>query len=172
MSCKEVSEMKRWIHASSYHNKKIVITINIEEAEGSIAASEYLSHPKNIKKRNRISDQHLEYINDIIATFDHNIQAAGFPITSRRPAKNSYSYYLTFVPVSEEGEELLPVDLIFRVSSHTSKTAEDSTRSSFARIISFTLGHEDYNKASDLIYKGIYILKELKKGNIDVLDEL
>lgn len=166
--------MKRLVQSSSEQHRQIVITMNIEEYTGSspIAANEYLDHPKSINKKHKISDKHLEYLNDIIASFDHNLQVAGFPILDSRPAKNSYSYYITFVPITESGEELLPVDLIFRVSTHSSKSSEGSIGSSFVRIKGFTLEHEDFDKASELIYEGIRIIRELKKGNVDILDEI
>ena len=166
--------MKKWIHSSTSANRQIVITINIQDTdvEKPFAASTYLEHPTSIKKKYRISDKHLEYLNDIIATFDHNLQAAGFEIIDRHHSSNSYSYYITFMPITENGEKLLPIDLIFRVSSHSSKSAEASEGSSFARIISFTLANEDFDKASELIYAGIRIIRELKKGNVDILDEI
>lgn len=165
--------MKRRIHAAEQLHRQIVITVNVEEVNQDIAASsEYLSHPKNIKKKFRISDKHLEYLNDIIASFDHNLQVAKFDIIDRRSASNSYSYYITFIPITESGEKLLPIDLVFRVSNHSSKSASESGSSSFARIVSFTLQHEDFDKASDLIYEGIRIIRELKKGNVSILDEI
>ena len=165
--------MKKWIHSSNELEKRtITITMIVEEESEDIAASDYLNHPKSIKKSKRITDKHLQYLNDIIATFDHNIQAAGFPIVDRHPGSNSYSYYIEFIPITESGEELLPIDLIFRVSDHFSRSAEGSKNSSFARIIGFTLENEDFDKASELIYEGVRILRELKKGNIDILDQL
>lgn len=164
--------MKRWIHASNSVNCQILVTMHIEDAVVDIAASEYLDHPKSVKKKYKISDRHLKMLNDVIASFDYNIQVAGFEILERRKATNSYSYYITFVPITLEGEKLLPIDLIFRVSSHSSKSAEGSKNSYFAQIVSFTLEHEDFNKASQLIYEGVRIIKELQNGNIDVLDEL
>lgn len=165
--------MKKWIYADSTSNRQLTITMYIRDAnELQLAASDYLDHLKSIKKKYRISDEHLKMLNDIIASFDHNIQVAGFKITNRRKASNSYSYYITFIPITDEGEKLLPIDLIFRVSSHNSESAEASADSSFARIVTFALEHEDFNKASELIYEGVQILKELKKGNVDILDQL
>ena len=168
--------MKRWIHSSisTNANRQVVITMNIGDADmtKSVAADIYLEHPENIKKKYRISDKHLQYLNDIIATFDHNLQAAGFDIIDRCPAGNSYSYYITFIPVTEDGRQLLPIDLIFRISDHSSKSAEASAGSTFARIVSFSLEHEDFDKASELIYEGIRIIQELKKGNADILDQI
>lgn len=161
--------MKKWIHSQ---NRQIVITMLVDDFENSIAASNYLDHPLNIRKKDLISDKHLEYLNDIIATFDHNLQVAGFEIIDRHSSKKGYSYYITFIPVTESGQELLPIDLIFRVSNHSSKSSEGSQSSNFARIISFTLEHESFDEASELIYEGIHIIRELKKGNTKILDQI
>ena len=164
--------MKRVIRADSTVHRRIVITMHLECDEESLAAATYLEHPHNIKKKFRISEKHLEYLNDIIASFDHNIQAAGFEIVDRHPSKKGYAYYITFIPISIDGERLMPIDLVFRVADHSSKEAEQSVTSSFARIIGFTLEHEDFDKASELIYEGVRIIRELKKGNVDILDEI
>ena len=160
--------MKKLIH----HNRSITITMFVDGSYENIAASSYLKHPSNINKKDIISDKHLEYLNDIIATFDHNLQVAGFEILDRHSSKKGYSYYITFVPITESGEKLLPIDLIFRVSNHSSKSSEGSQSSNFARIIGFTLEHESFDEASELIYKGIRIIRELKKGNIKILDQI
>ena len=169
--------MKKLIRSDSSSNgsnRQIIVTVNAEvaDATNSIAASEYLSHPKSVKKKYRISDKHLQYLNDIISTFDYNLQAAGFDIINRHPVSNSYSYYITFIPITEDGVKLIPIDLVFKVSTHYSKSAEGSVGSEFARIVSFTLEHEDFDKASELIYEGIRIIRELKRGNADILDEI
>jgi len=164
--------MKRMVRSDSTIVRQIVITMIVDYADESIAAAEYLTHPKNVKKRYRITDRHLEYLNDIIASFDHNIQAANFEIVNRRSSKKVYAYYIQFIPITISGERLMPIDLVFRVANHSNLAAENSETSSFARIVGFTLEHEDYDKASELIYRGVYILRELRKGNVDVLDEL
>jgi hypothetical protein len=144
----------------------------IEEAAESVAAGTFINHPANIAKKKRITDKHLEMLDDIIATFDANLRIAKFNIIREYQAGNSYSYYIVFEPVTEYGQVLLPIDLIFRISNHSSKSADLSSQSNFVRVIGFTLDNEDYDKASDLIYRGIHIIRELRKGNSDILDEL
>lgn len=164
--------MKRYIYSNTELHKQIVITMYVEEVAEDVAANTFINHPANVAKKKRITDQHLKMLDDIIATFDANLRIAKFNIIKEYQASNTYSYYIVFQPVTEDGEILLPIDLIFRISNHSSKSADLSSQSSFVRIVGFTLENEDYNTASALIYRGIHIIKELKKGNVDILDQL
>ena len=105
--------MNRMIRNSTENRRSVIITMWMDEydqPDNLAATTQYIEHPKNIKKKRRISDKHLEYLNDIIATFEANIQVVGFPIIDKHPGGDSYSYYITFTPVTESGEPLMHLE--------------------------------------------------------------
>lgn len=164
--------MKRYVKSTEELLATITITMDIHTKLDKVAATDYIQHPKSISKKRRIPDSHLAMLNDIVASFDSNIRAVGFPIIDEHWPKKSYSYYIKFIPITESGEELLPVKLVFRVANHSNIPAEDSSDSDIVQIVSFTLEHEDKLRSWELIHRGAYILQELRKGNVNVLDEI
>ena len=166
--------MKRYIKSKVNVSEpiEICITMNISSQSDSVAAADYIPEPKSIGKKRKISEAHRRMLNDIVASFHANIEVAGFPIIDEHWPPKSYSYYITFVPITDDGVELLPVKLVFRVSNHSNYAADKSSQSDFVQVVSFTLEKESFSRTTELIYEGIRILKELKKGNVGILDEI
>ena len=98
--------------------------------------------------------------NSLIISFDYNLQVAGFKIVKRVEGYDRHK--IMFRPVTNRGGLSQLVEMKFRLKIDPS-TRED-------RIQNFTVGHSELNTSMDVIYEGIRIMQELKKGNIDVLD--
>ena len=165
--------MYRMIKDEDRDRTKVIEITMIVDDEGAIAAaSSYLHHPKSIEPEKRITDGHLQLLNDIILSFDMMIKSYKFDIVKKYSASNSYSYYIHFDPITESGEKLSPVRLIFRVSNHPSRSAKGSINSPKVRAVTFMLGEENFQNSLDLIEQGSQILERLYHGDKSVLDEL
>ena len=161
--------MKRYVKPKNLTTIELVIEIEIDKSLEPAAAEDFLDHPKSSKEK--ISNFKLSLLNDIIASVDNSIRYYKFPIIKKGQAGNSYSYYIRFIPVTAKGEQLAPVEIIFRVSTHYSKTAEGSADSPKVRVVQFVLGNESFEDSFALIDKAAYICEQLYAGNRNVLIE-
>lgn len=161
--------MKRYVKPKNLTIIELVIELEIDKSLESVAAQDFLDHPKSSKEK--ISDFKLSLLNDIIASVDNSIRYYKFPIIKKGPAGNSYSYYIRFIPVTASGEQLAPVEIVFRISSHYSKTAAGSVDSPKVRVVQFVLGNESFEDSFALIDRAAYICEQLYAGNRAVLTE-
>ena len=146
----------------------IQIVINVGyDFEKVVAAIE---HPANISKRKRISDAKLNILNEVVYSVMSAIHSHGFTVISHRQSKKSYSYYVKFWPKTDSGERLFPIDFQFRISDHNLKQNQYKEPTTI-RIINLQLGGQDYSNSVELIEAADRICTELKKGNVDVLNE-
>lgn len=151
-------------------HKGISIEIVIDVAYDFEMIAAAIEHPANISKRKRISDAKLNILNEIVYSVMSAIHSHGFTVISTRQSKKSYSYYVKFWPKTDSGERLFPIDFQFRISDHNMKQNEHR-ESCTMRIINLQFGGVDFDNSVDLIVAADNICTELKKGNIDVLNQ-
>ena len=132
-----------------------------------------VNHPSNIKRRERLDEIKLTILNDVVDSCISCINSAGFPISKQYQSSKSYTYYIQFQPITESGEKLIPVELMFRISGdHKSQSiAEDVASTSTVIIKSITLGQKEYESYPQVILALQDICNELKQGNINVLSK-
>lgn len=90
--------MFRIITAAKYRRGDplcIDITVNMHLSSQDISSADVL-HPRNIKKRYRMTDTELEVYSNFIETVASCIVSRGFIIEGEYQSKKSYSYYLPF----------------------------------------------------------------------------
>ena len=145
---------------------RIEIVIDVAYDFENIAAA--IEHPANISKR--VSETKLNILNEIVYSVMSAIHAQGFKIISTHQSKKSYSYYVKFWPVTDEGERLFPIEFMFRISDHNIKQNEYK-ESSIVRIINLQFGGVDFDNSVDLILAADEICKGLKKGDLSVLNK-
>ena len=144
-----------------------------EESPLDIAANGYITHPKNIKRRNHIHEDKLRILNDAAMSLSSMLEARHF-ILSRPPKQSSrsYSFYTHFYPVTDDGETLGKVEIVFRLSDHEQpkgapKVAPDPI--SPIRIRIFLIGDEELEDVIAFTLKLGEILDKLKAGDYSVL---
>jgi len=152
------------------HLNRIEVTINVECTGADIAAST-VNHPASIKKQNRISDEKLLILNDIVDMTVAYIESHGFPIIYTRQSKKSYTVYIRFQPMTTDNKKSTPVEIIFRIADHSSLRTkdEDSQLSRDVRIRSFLIGDEEYSNFEAFISKIDYICDRLEVGDTSAL---
>lgn len=158
--------MKRYVKSSDVTTIELVIELEILKS-GIAATHNFLDHPKSSKEK--LSNFKLSLLNDIIASVDNSIRYYKFPIVSKGPANNSYSYYIRFIPVTATGEQLSPIEIVFRISSHYSKSGAGSATSPRVRVVQFVLGNESFEDSFELIDRAAYICEQLYAGNRNAL---
>lgn len=161
----EVTDMKRY----KYDVIKLSVLINLEYTPQHVAASE-VSHPSNIRKKNRLDEIKLTILNDIVDTALSAIRSAGFEITKKYQSKRSYTYYIWFQPISDSGEKLTPVEVEFRISGdHKSRTMQDNETYSKVIVKSIVIGPEEYDNPAYVLQAFDEICVGLKQGDMAVL---
>ena len=160
-----------------YRNNNIRIMdieIVVEYSSEYFAASRIIDHPKNIKKRKRISSVNLQILNDVVASVKSRIESSPqFKVTKQTsPGKNkSYSYYIQFDVYDKDGNILVPVGIRFRISNHPKHGIQNEVGSGSVVIRSFVLKGKHYENSVEIILTVNRICSELEKGNIKILDE-
>lgn len=147
---------------------RIEIVIDVAYDFENIAAA--IQHPASISKRKRVSETKLNILNEIVYSVMSAIHAQGFKVISTHQSKKSYSYYIKFWPITDEGERLFPIEFMFRISDHNIKQNEHK-ESSIVRIINLQLGGVDFDNSVDLILAADEICKGLKQGDLSILDK-
>lgn len=148
----------------------IDVLILIEYENQDLAAARLIEHPKNIAKHRRINELKLQILNDIAASALSSIQSCGFEITQNRQYKKDYSYYIQFNATDKEGNLLVPVGIRFRISNHKMKGNETELNSETVVIRSFVVRGKHYENSVSIIQTISMICRELRNGNLDVLD--
>ena len=97
--------MKRWIQSSS-NIPTLHVIIELTESNIRIAASdefEEITHP-SVRRKYKKSDEWLKHVNDLVRSILGSMRGRGFHILQARPSKKSYTYYILFQPVDENGD--------------------------------------------------------------------
>lgn len=164
--------MKRYIRPivdeSSIYDAKYIIEIvfNYEPDVSNVAASSRVNHPKNVKKRDRLSDEQLKIFNDLVDSMIAPLIKRRFRINKEYQSKKGYSYYVDFNPVNREGvlfDE--SVRILFRASDHDIKHGEEGFVNEDLVLKSFTLFGEIYTDPFSLQRKVIDICEHLMDGD-------
>ena len=157
------------------NNIRIIdIEIVVEYSQEYLAAARIIEHLKNIKKRKRISSVKLQILNDFAASIISRVEnSPQFEVTRQTPpGKNkSYSYYIQFDVYDKDGNILVPVGIISRVSTHPMHGRQNEVGSGSVVIRSFVLKGKHYENSVEIILTVNRICSELEKGNIKILDE-
>lgn len=155
------------------------IYIEFSYAANDIAAGEYINK-RNVKAKYQLSDDELVLYDDFIRNVIHALKSKHFNILKNRQANNTYSYYISFKPVSESGEEFDRCAIILRISNHIREGSEADSiedndsqivyqgRAIISSIIIGTKKYSSYMQAVDRVYD---IVDELAIGNYDILFE-
>lgn len=144
------------------------IEVEFNDCWNNVAAS-IVNHPKNVKKKYLWSDDELTAYNDLIETVLGLIKSHKFEILRNYQSKNSYSYYIDFLPT--RSNEV--IEIRFRITDHSKRSLNDETTfSDSAPIIkSFVMGSKRYSNLVD-IYKAVKnICDDLSKGDYSVLSK-
>lgn len=164
--------MKKYKHATYKPVRTINITIEFEyNHSNGLAASTYAVHPSNMKKKYKLNDMQLVRYNDIIANICIIIESHHFRIIDEYQSKKSYAYYVAFVPISSEGVELSPIEVVFRIAEHSNPSAEEinPSPSSITRIKSLIVDTKKFANTQGLYNEANYICDQLAQGNIEAL---
>lgn len=157
--------MKRYIKNCT----RIEVEIQLDYERSPVAAG-LMSHPKNIRKQNKLSEIKLAILDDIVTSTVSVIQSFGFQITRHRQSKKSYTYYIQFIPITDDGQPLLPVEVLFRISGdHSSNTLKDNMTYSSVIVKSVLIGDKEYNDPSSVILAIQDICNHLKEGDQSIL---
>ena len=165
--------MKRYIRKPN--TKVITIDIVLDYDDSSIAAAELIKHPENIARKRRINDIKLQILNDVAASALSAVRSKKHLIVNEKKthqAGNTYSFYIEFNVVDDEGNLIVPVGIKFRISNHKLHGEETSVDTSTVIIRSFVLKGKNYENYVDIIMKIDSICEELDKGNIQVLNDI
>ena len=160
--------MKRYIH-----NDKFLLDIQIilEYDTSEVAAAQLIRHPNNLKRRKRIQDLKLQILNDVAMSALSSVKSKKhLELVSHRQTSNTYSYYIDFNVLDDEGELLIPVRIRFRISDHKMKGEERDLDASSIVIRSFVLNGKTFDNSVSIISTIANICDELDKGNIFILD--
>ncbi len=158
--------MKKLIKES----KIIDIEIVLEYQYKSIAADQLIKHPDNISKRRKLNDLKLQILNVTAASAKSIISSNGFEIGKCYQSGKDYTYYIPFTVIKEDGNEL-PVGIKFRIGNHEMHGDENPIDSTKVIIREFILKGKHYDNSVSIIQTIDKICKELKHGNIKILDE-
>lgn len=147
---------------------KLIITLNIAYMpEPNEVAASTVNHPTSIKKENRLDDEKLLKLNDIVDTAVSFIRSHGFKIKNIRQSKKSYTVYVQFYPKSASNKLLDPVEVIFRIADHTSNTFDNTriNRSHRIYIMSLLVGEEEYKDIRAFTHEIDVICDQLASGD-------
>lgn len=147
----------------------IEIDIILDYNTSGIAAS-LIVHPTNISRRRKLDDLRLQILNNIAMSAITTIQGQDFTITKTYQSKKSYSYYIQFQVTTISGETI-ETGILFRISNHKMKGIETPLDSGTVIIREFVVKGKHYDNSVAIIQTIGTICKELRKGNIKILDE-
>lgn len=166
--------MKRYIKSKDL--RVIDIEIFLDYNDEGIAASELIKHLRNIAKKHRISEIKRQILEDVAMSALSAVNSKKHLIVDEKETKqanNSYSYYIQFDVVDDEGQHIVPVGIRLRISNHKLQGDERRVEDSRTVIIrSFVLKGKHYDNYVDIILKIDSICNELDKGNISILNDV
>ena len=162
--------MKKYIKPSTA-DKILNIIIDIETIPVDIAADINVTHPINIKRSKRLSEQKLTILSDIVNSSIAVINSYNFKIDKQYQSKRSYACYVWFYATDKDGNQNIKIELIFRFGDHLLTSDDEDIITGKVRIKNFSIGEEQFNNSIAFIDEIDYICNELQKGNIGVLDE-
>ena len=163
--------MKRFIRNKDL--QIIDIEIVLDYADEDIAAANLIQHPKNIAKKRKINEKKLQILDDMAMSVISMINyRPHLRLKDHYQASNSYSYYIEFNVVDDEGVLIVPVGIRFRISNHKMSGDPTPTTSKQVIIRSSVLKGRQYENSVEIIMKISNVLDELDQGNISVLDQV
>ena len=152
----------------------IDITMLVDFDLSSIAASDFVVHPQNVKKQYLVSDDDLAEYSAMIEMIFNRISRMGFEILDHKQSKKSYSYYIDFLPKDKYGNYWdEAVRIRFRISNHSNGAdkfkavfdPEDGTAQQDLLVKPFVLGKKHYPTPYSLV-KGVEkVLNNLQNGD-------
>ena len=157
------------IKASEYDVKHIIqVDIEVEYDSDKIAASNDLS----IKKKYKLDEVKQTLFETIFSNVCKILEKKNFEILEVYQSKKGNTGYITFYPVTLEGEILDVIQIKFRISDHPSKSIGKSDKvPKTVKIVSFVVTDHVFNNNVDFLLEIDDLCDELQSGNIDVLDE-
>ena len=148
---------------------EVVINIDCIENIGDSIAASIIEHPKNIKKRKRLSEIKLGILNDIVEGVIGCIKSYNFPILQCYQSKRSYSYYVTFQPVDDEGNTSAPIPIKFRMSDHCRRDIENADPQDVI-ILSVKMGDYIFENRIEFQIDFSRMCKGLAEGKLSSID--
>ena len=156
----------------------LVITVELNRYVSSdVAASKDITivQRSNIPPDRRYSEEQLEeytiFIRNIVAV----VRSHHFRITRSKQSNESYSYYLDFYPLDEEGQPQEKVKVVFRIADHPISSPDfdeeqDLSETTDGYLKNFQIGSTRYPNAFRVRQAVDEICDELAVGNYDALD--
>ncbi len=166
--------MFRYIRSSKVPDHILPITVCFDAEGTDIAASDDLvSHPKNIKRKYRFSEDQLAAFNDIISTVCSVLKSHHFKVTKTYQSKKSYSYYIHFYPTDKNGDMWdESIVIVFSIREHSNKSISDGIIDSHeAYVKTFLVGSKKYEHGIDVMKAVRSICDRLSEGDYSALDE-
>lgn len=162
--------MKRYIRSEKQNIVELDVTINFGYQTENVAATEYVNHPRSVKKASRLDAKKLVILNDIIETLLSIMASYGFRFIKQYQSKKSYSYYI-WCNIDPEGKYNLPIVKInFRIADHLNEGLDKNTvEATRAYIKSIIVGDEEYTSPVEMITEFDNMCKELSQGNLNAL---
>ena len=117
----------------------------------------------------------MQILNDVAASAISAVRSKKHLILNEKKthqAGNTYSFYIEFNIVNDEGYLIIPVGIRFRISNHRLHGEETPIDTSTVIIRSFVLKGQNYDNYVDIIMKIDSICAELDKGNIQILNQV
>lgn len=164
--------MKRHIKSTTELIELNVI-INVGHQFSDVAASDvldYVNHPRNIKKAERLDQTKLVVLNDIVSSILSVITSHQFKILKRYQSKKSYAYYV-WCDIDPDRKYNLPVFKInFRIADHLNDGLTDTTvETSKLFVKSIMIGDTEYEDPMVMMTEFDKMCDELSNGNIRAL---
>lgn len=162
--------MKRYIRTEKQNIVELNVTIDIGYHTDSVAASDYIEHPKNIRKTQRIDNIKLVILNDIVWSLMSVMNSHGFKIIKRYQSKKSYAYYI-WCDIDPEKKFGLPIFKInFRIADHLNKGLDDDiVEASNVYIKSIYIGENEYKDPMKMMRDFDAMCDKLQQGDLSGL---
>ena len=147
---------------------QIIIEVQFNDLESVYSSKELRDEGKLVEKRHniskdyQISDIQLQAYNDLVSNILSIIRVNNFNVKRKYQSKSSYSFYIHVKPSFYEGIDTEPVEVIFRISDHPTKSDYKVTG---ALIHSVIINFEEFTNGNKIIQKIREICKDLKAGD-------
>lgn len=137
-----------------------------------IESTKHVNDPISIKEGDRLSTVDLNLWDDFVDTILNTIHYYDFDITDEHQSGKSYSYYISFYPISEDGVRFEEeVKVIFRLSDHRLKREMNTKYNRIKKAVfkSFEVNSESYETPYDVMEAVVKICDGLQQGDYQVL---
>lgn len=166
-------------------NNIVELTITIEilsiytgDSVSASTAKLIVTHPDNIKKKYRLTDNQIAAIQSIVDSVIATIEGAEFDVINPYQG-DSYFCYIPFRPINEH-VNIAGIIIKFAIIDHTKGHAPQTgsmaqkmqSESEVTRIVNLKFENISFSNSVKLLHKVKHVVIELSRDNIDVLDEL